>query len=68
MTDIDLLRKTIDDSGLKITALSKKASINRATLYNRLDGKGEFTVSEIEGLCRALRLNKTERERIFFAN
>ena len=67
MTDLKLLRKVIDDSGLKITALSEKAGINRATLYNRLDGKGEFTVSEMTGLSEVLGLSPGERDRIFFA-
>ena len=67
MVDLKKLRSTIDESGLKINALSDKAGINRATLYKRLSGQGEFTVSEISGLCEVLRLSASDRERIFFA-
>jgi predicted transcriptional regulator len=67
MTDLKLLREVIDESGLKITALSEKAGINRTTLYNRLNGKGDFTVSEMSRLSDALRLSSSDRDRIFFA-
>jgi len=65
MTDIALLREKIDDSGMTVVAISQKSGIDRATLYNRLKGKGEFTASEIIGMTEALHLTKPERDRIF---
>jgi len=67
MTDLVLLKKIIDDSGLPMTIIAAKTGIKRETLYNRLKGVGEFTASEMVGLCDVLHLNKTDRERIFFA-
>ncbi len=67
MVRIDLLKQAIDNSGVTMTALAKNSGIERATLYNRLNGTGEFTASEIYGLTGALRLSTDEREHIFFA-
>lgn len=67
MVDMDALKRNIDDSGTTIVALAKNAGIERTTLYNRLNGIGEFTASEIVGLARALRMTNTERDAIFFA-
>ena len=66
MPNIGLLKEKISDSGITMTALSKKSSIDRGTLYNRLSGVGDFTATEIVGLTNVLRLSKTERENIFF--
>lgn len=50
-----------------MSALASNSGIERTTLYNRLAGIGEFTASEIDGLSRALRLTKPQRDAIFFA-
>ena len=65
MVNISLLKKTIDDRGMAIVKLSEKSGIDRATLYNRFNGKGEFTASEIVGITDALRLSNDERDSIF---
>ena len=67
MVDIDRLKTVIDDSGMTMVALAVKSGIERATLYNRLKGVGEFTASEITGMADALKLKQQEREDIFFA-
>lgn len=66
MADIALLRERISDSGMTMVAVAKKANIGRVTLYNRLNGTGEFTAPEIVGLTKALNLSKPDREKIFF--
>ena len=68
MSDIKLLKSKIDDSGMTIVAIAEKSGIERATLYNRLNGKGEFTASEIVGLSTTLRLSKPERDKIFLSS
>lgn len=68
MVSIDGLKEAIHNSGITMTALSEKAGMERYTLYNRLNGVGEFTASEISGISTALRLSPEEREAIFFAN
>ena len=51
---------------MTVVAISDKSGILRETLYNRLNGKGEFTASEIVGITRTLNLSKPERDKIFF--
>lgn len=67
MSDINLLKKKIEESGMTMIAISAKSGIVRETLYNRLNGKGEFNASEMTGLAKALRLTNKERDEIFFA-
>lgn len=65
MVNINLLKNKIQDSGMTITAISKKSGILRETLYNRLNGRGEFTASEIVSLTQVLNLSRVERDQIF---
>lgn len=67
MVDIQKLKENIECSGITMCALASNSGIERTTLYNRLAGIGEFTASEIDGLSRALRLTKPQRDAIFFA-
>lgn len=66
MVDIEKLKKEMKETGLSMTVIAKKSGIIRETLYNRLNGIGEFTASEIIGLSRALRFDRNKREDIFF--
>ena len=66
MVDIEKLKKTIKDSGMTMVAVSQKSGITRETLYNRMNGIGDFTATEIIGLSKTLNLKKSERENIFF--
>ena len=67
MTDFDLLKEKIKDSGMTMVAIAKKTGILRETLYNRLNGIGDFTASEMLALSDVLRLSNKERNAIFFA-
>lgn len=66
MTDFELLRTKMHETGMTVTAIARKSGILRETLYNRLNGKGEFSASEISSLTKVLRLSADERDRIFF--
>ncbi len=66
-TDVERLKKSIRESGMTMKAIAEKAGINRITLYNRLNGVGEFTASEIVGLSDVLHLSRSERDHIFLA-
>lgn len=68
MTDLTMLRKVIDNSGMTMVAISEKSGIKRETLYNRLAGVGEFTASEIVGLTHTLHLAKSVRDQIFLSD
>lgn len=60
-----LLKDSIKDSGMSVTAIAKKSGIVRETLYNKIES-GNFYASEIIALSRALRLTREERDAIFF--
>lgn len=60
-----LLKDSIKDSGMSVTAIAKKSGIVRETLYNKIES-GNFYASEIIALSRALRLTCEERDAIFF--
>lgn len=65
MADIELLKNKIKSSGMTMSSVAKKSGIVRETLYNRLNGIGEFTASEIVGLSKTLRLSAEERDQTF---
>lgn len=65
MPNIELLKEKMNDSGMTVVAIAEKSDILRETLYNRLNGKGEFTASEIVGLTKTLKLTRLERDKIF---
>ena len=67
MTDLEMLKKKIEESGMTMIAISKKTGIVREILYNRLKGKGEFNASEIAVLTKVLCMSKMERDAIFLA-
>lgn len=67
MTNSELLKEKIEESGMTMVAIARKTGIKRETLYNKLSGKSEFTASEIVAMSKVLRLSVEEREAIFFA-
>ena len=67
MVDVNLFKKTIKDSGMTTTFICKKSGILRQTLYNRFERPGMFTIDEIVGLKKVLRLSADDVEKIFFA-
>lgn len=68
MTNIELLDKAIDNSGLKITYIAKQLGITREGLYKKLKGETEFKASEIIAVQKLLNLSNVMRDKIFFAN
>ena len=67
MVNLELLRTTIDKSGISLTFIAEKMNISRESLYNKLSGSTEFKVSEITGLAGILRLSNKKRDNIFFS-
>lgn len=65
--DSNALKKKIKEYGMSVSELSRRSGICRQTLYNRLDGKGEWKASEVIEISKALRLTKAERESIFLS-
>ena len=67
MADISLLKERISESGMTMVSVAKRAKISRVTLYNRLNGLGEFTAPEMMGLKSALNLSTKDWKQIFFS-
>jgi len=65
MTNFELLLSKFDDSGMTMVAICEKTGIERATMYNRLKGVGEFTATEIVSISDVLHLSNADRDKIF---
>ena len=68
MPDLDKLNEVIKDSGMTMVAIASKTGINRMTLYNRINGKGDFTISEMVALSKVRHMDTDTRNAIFFAD
>lgn len=68
MTDSEVLKKKISDSGISITFIAEKLGISRGSLYNKLNNDTEFVLSEVRALKDILRLSDKDMEKIFFTN
>ena len=69
MTDVNLLGKKIDDSGLKIKYIADCLGISRSLFWQKARGKKPFNQYEINILCKLLNIRTVlEKESIFFAS
>ena len=66
MTNVEMLQKKIDESGLSPTEMAASLGMSVPTYYSRKTGKSEFTASEIAKTVEILNLTKEERDAIFF--
>ena len=66
MVDYIKLNKAIDNSGIKKNSIASQLNIERRTLANKLSGKSEFTVSQLDGMQRILQLSHDDLIDIFF--
>lgn len=66
MTNTNLLRKAIENSGLKKKFIAQTVGLSYQGYLNKETGKTEFTQSEIETISNVLRIDQHEREKIFF--
>lgn len=66
MVDTNALKERINESGMSVVSISKKSGMLRETFYNRMK-TGDFKLSEMCALTKALNLSKSERDAIFFA-
>jgi len=69
MTNTELLKSKIEESGLKYEYLAKKLGITRFALANKVNNRNEFKASEIPKLCGELNIKSSkEKDQIFFSN
>lgn len=67
MTNTIMLNNVILESGITITAISRKLGISRTGFYKKLGNKTEFKASEISMMQKTLGLTNEKRDEIFFA-
>lgn len=65
MTDTKKLRELIKESGYTYKFLASQVGITRESLYLKIEGKNEFTASQIKALAELLKLTKTQVNDIF---
>ena len=65
ITNVELLREAIDESGLSPTFLAAAWGMSMPTYYSRKAGESEFTASEIVAATATLKLTQTQRNQIF---
>ena len=69
MTDSVLLKKKIEERGLKLGFIVEKLGTSYGWLNKKLANKKPFKVCEIQTLCEILDITDLEeKDRIFFAN
>lgn len=68
MTDTTELRKRIKDSGYKLSFIAECLGLSTYGLQLKIENKNEFKTSEVDALCRVLKIESLEeKEGIFFA-
>ncbi len=67
MTNVELLREKIEESGYKLRYIADRVGITYQCLLNKLKNKSDFRAPEIQALCELLNLSRDERDAIFFS-
>lgn len=69
MTNTEMLRRIIKESGLKLEYIAAQLEISRFSLSKKIENETEFKASEIQKLCDVLRISSNEdKEAVFFAS
>lgn len=66
MVNTQYLEEKIDASGKKKDFLAKKCGLSRTALYNKINGKNEFSESQASVLCKELGITTIEERRKIF--
>lgn len=67
MVNSELLKKKIEQSGMKVKYVAVQIGLTPAGLYKKISNESEFKVSEVLAITRVLNLSSSERDAIFFA-
>lgn len=68
MTNSNMLRAKIDESGYKLRFIAGKLGITYQGFLKKINNETEFKASEIQILKELLNLTEEERNKIFFAS
>lgn len=63
----NMLKAKIAEHGLRSYELAEIIGINKATLYKKMHGKGEFNRREMSEIRKALNLSAVDMDSIFFS-
>lgn len=66
--NLECLCAKIEEIKIPITTIAEKMGISRQSLYLKMNGKRDFTTSQMDKLCDILRLTTDEKELIFFTD
>lgn len=66
MTNTNLLRKKLDESGYKLRFIARQLGITYQGFLKKINNETEFKASEIQSLKEILNLTDEERDMIFF--
>lgn len=66
MTNTNLLRKKVDESGYKLRFIASKLGITYQGFLKKINNETEFKASEMQILRELLNLTDSEFEQIFF--
>lgn len=68
MTNTELLKRTIDESGLKVGFIANFVGISRQLLWKKVNNLTPFNQYEIDKMCEVLKITSLkQKEAIFFA-
>lgn len=68
LTNTELLKQVIEESGLKLSSIAEKMNISRAALYKKINNKTAFNQYEIDNLCKVLGIaSLKKKDEIFFS-
>lgn len=68
MTNTKLLKRIIEESGLKVSFIADFVGISRQALWNKVNNASQFNQYEIDKMCDILRITSLKtKEAIFFA-
>ena len=68
MTNSELLKKIIDESGLKIGFIADYVGISRQLLWKKINNLTPFNQYEIDKMCDVLKITSLrQKEAVFFA-
>ena len=68
MTNTELLKQKIDESGYRVDFIFSKLGVSKQTWHNKLNGVYQFKQSEIVVLSKLLNLTQEDIGNIFFVD
>lgn len=68
MTNSELLKKIIEESGLKVGFIADYMGISRQSLWSKVNNLTPFNQYEIDKMCDVLKITSLrQKESVFFA-